>query len=127
MRVPRHEGYGPEIGVFHRPGHRHRFLPISSIRSMVTSSLPSWIALAAAWKIKRAARPVMPSLRTLMDQTVVLALDETTIDQAATLAIRCQLSHWDALIVAVAMLAGCETLYSEDLQHGQISEELLTS
>jgi len=28
--------------------------------------------------------------------------------------------HWyDSLIVAVAIEAGCETLYTEDLQHGQ--------
>jgi len=64
--------------------------------------------------------------RTLMDRTDVLALDEATIDQASTLAIRYQLSHWDALIVAAAMLAGCETLYSEDLQHGQVFDDRLT-
>jgi predicted nucleic acid-binding protein len=27
-----------------------------------------------------------------------------------------QISHWDSLIVASAQLAGCETLYSEDMQ-----------
>jgi predicted nucleic acid-binding protein len=58
--------------------------------------------------------------RTVMDQTEVLALDEATIDRAAAVATRYQLSHWDALIVASALLAGCDTLYSEDLQHGQI-------
>jgi len=61
-----------------------------------------------------------------MDRTDVLSLDEATIDQAATLAIRHQLSHWDALIVAAAVLAGCETLYSEDLQDGQVFEGRLT-
>ncbi len=64
--------------------------------------------------------------RTLMDRTEVLPLDESTVDQAATLAIRYQLSHWDALIVAAALLAGCETLYSEDLQHGQVFDDRLT-
>jgi predicted nucleic acid-binding protein len=57
--------------------------------------------------------------RTLMDRTEVLSLDEATVDRAAAVAIRYQLSHWDALIVASALLAGCNTLYSEDLQHGQ--------
>lgn len=38
---------------------------------------------------------------------------------AQALATRYQLSHWDGLIVAAATLAQCETLYSEDLQHGQ--------
>jgi predicted nucleic acid-binding protein len=62
--------------------------------------------------------------RELMDRTEVLPLDESTIDRAATLAIRYQLSHWDALIVASAALAGCEVLYSEDLQDGQVFDQL---
>jgi predicted nucleic acid-binding protein len=62
--------------------------------------------------------------RALMDRTEVLPLDESTIDRAATLAIRYQLSHWDALIVASAVLAGCEVLYSEDLQDGQVFDQL---
>jgi predicted nucleic acid-binding protein len=28
-------------------------------------------------------------------------------------------SYWDSLIVAAALEAGCTTLYSEDMQHGQ--------
>ena len=47
--------------------------------------------------------------RTLMNRTEVMSVDESTIDQAAALAIRYQLSHWDALIVAAALLAGCDT------------------
>jgi len=31
---------------------------------------------------------------------------------------RHQISHWDSLIVASAQLAGCDTLYSEDMQDG---------
>jgi predicted nucleic acid-binding protein len=61
-----------------------------------------------------------------MDRTDVLSLDESTVDQAARLAIRYQLSHWDALIVAAALLADCDTLYSEDLQDGQVFDERLT-
>jgi predicted nucleic acid-binding protein len=63
--------------------------------------------------------------RELMDRTDVLPLDEPTIDQAGTLAIRYHLSHWDALIVASALLAGCDTLYTEDLQNGQVFGEQL--
>lgn len=33
---------------------------------------------------------------------------------------------YDALIIAAALLAGCETLYSEDLQRGQRFDEQLT-
>lgn len=64
--------------------------------------------------------------RALMDRSDVRSVDESTLDRAAELAVRYQLSHWDALIVAAAILAGCETLYSEDLQHGQVFEQRLT-
>jgi predicted nucleic acid-binding protein len=30
-----------------------------------------------------------------------------------------QLSIWDALVVRAALIAGCRTLYTEDLQHGR--------
>jgi len=36
------------------------------------------------------------------------------------------LGYWDSLIVAVALDAGCSTLYSEDMQHGQRIEGQLT-
>ncbi len=36
------------------------------------------------------------------------------------------LSFWDSLIVASALEAECEMLYTEDMQHGQIIESSLT-
>lgn len=44
----------------------------------------------------------------------------STYRLAQALATRYQLSHWDGLIIAAATLAQCETLYSEDTQHGQV-------
>lgn len=38
---------------------------------------------------------------------------------ARVLAETCKLSFYDALIVAAAQEAGCDVLYSEDLQHGR--------
>ena len=37
---------------------------------------------------------------------------------------RYQFSIWDALIVRAALIAGCETLYSEDFQDGQRIDNL---
>lgn len=48
-----------------------------------------------------------------------------TIREAIRLAALYQLSHWDSLIVAAALLADCEILYSEDLQHQQLFEKRL--
>ena len=56
----------------------------------------------------------------VMSCTNVLPVDEATTRKSAEIAIRNQISNWDALIIASALLFGCETLYSEDMQHGQI-------
>jgi len=63
--------------------------------------------------------------KAVMERTDVLPLDSVTLERAATLAIRYQLSHWDALVVASALLADCDRLYSEDLQHGQVVDDRL--
>lgn len=47
-------------------------------------------------------------------------------DRARYVAERHQLSFYDACIVAAATTAGCPTLYSEDMNHGQILEDSLT-
>ncbi|MBN1378099.1 MAG: PIN domain-containing protein [Gammaproteobacteria bacterium] len=36
-----------------------------------------------------------------------------------------QLNIYDAMIVAAALLAGCETLYSEDMQNGLLIDQVL--
>lgn len=55
----------------------------------------------------------------LLDLCEVVPVDAETIRKAITLAARYRFSHWDSLIVAAALLANCETLYSQDMQHGQ--------
>lgn len=47
-------------------------------------------------------------------------------DRAIRVAERYQFSFYDSVIVASALRAGCKTLCSEDLQHGQVIEHQLT-
>jgi len=47
-------------------------------------------------------------------------------DRAIEIAGRYGYSIYDATIVASAIVAGCKTLYSEDLQNGQIVDKHLT-
>jgi predicted nucleic acid-binding protein len=49
-----------------------------------------------------------------------------THDRAIEIAGRYGFSIYDATIVASALMAGCKTLYSEDLQAGQVVEKRLT-
>ena len=49
-----------------------------------------------------------------------------TIQAACRLAERYSFSFYDSLIIAAALEAGCAVLYSEDLQHLQVIEKVLT-
>lgn len=62
----------------------------------------------------------------LLDLCEVVAVDADTVRKAIDLAKRYSLSHWDSLIIAAALLAECRTLFSEDLQHGQVFDGQLT-
>ena len=56
--------------------------------------------------------------RQLADENVRPTTADTVLN-GVTLAQRHQLSVWDGLIVQAALDAGCTTLFTEDLQHGQ--------
>ncbi len=49
-----------------------------------------------------------------------------TLQHALDIIRRYGFSWYDSLIVATALEAGCDTLYTEDLQHGQVIEGRLT-
>ena len=48
-----------------------------------------------------------------------LAIDTALIKIAVEISERYQLSYWDGAIIAAAQVVGADTLYSEDLNHGQ--------
>ncbi|NJK98980.1 MAG: PIN domain-containing protein [Bacteroidales bacterium] len=50
----------------------------------------------------------------------------TTIDLACQIAKKYHYSYYDSQIIAAAMECGCKTLYSEDMQDGQVIENILT-
>jgi predicted nucleic acid-binding protein len=55
----------------------------------------------------------------------LLRVEPLTLDMHDTglaLAERYGLSTWDAMIAAAALHAGCDTLWSEDMQHGLVLE-----
>lgn len=49
----------------------------------------------------------------------VLPITHELVISAVILRRKFQLSHWDAAIIAAAAELGCDTVYSEDLNHGQ--------
>lgn len=75
-------------------------------------ALPFDVVAQAVAEVQEACRvlPVMPE----------------TISQALALAKKYQYSYYDCLILASALSAGCNTLFTEDMQHGQVIENSLT-
>ena len=63
-----------------------------------------------------AAKSVVQSFR--MFEVVQLSPD--LIEQAIDRSVLSQLSFWDALIVAASVASECTTIYSEDLNAGQV-------
>lgn len=57
--------------------------------------------------------------------TAVIPLELGTYLEASNIRKRYNLSFWDSLIVASALLAGCTTLFTEDLNHGMIVDKKL--
>ncbi|MDD5581188.1 MAG: PIN domain-containing protein [Methylobacter sp.] len=53
-------------------------------------------------------------------------LTVTTLNGALDIADRYGFAHYDSLIIASALQAGCATLYSEDMQHGQTIDSRMT-
>jgi predicted nucleic acid-binding protein len=62
--------------------------------------------------------------RTLMRQFELVPLDHAVLDRALTVHARHRTSWWDALVVAAALEAECDVLYSEDFNAGQTIEGL---
>lgn len=78
----------------------------------------------------RKQRLPWPRIRTFLDgvrsRTRVQVIDEQTHDDAIRLAERHRLSFYDALIVAAALDAGCDVLYTEDMHPGLVIDGRLT-
>lgn len=65
-------------------------------------------------------------VKNLFDLYHVGVINDSTITKAMDMSSRLKLPYWDSLIVSSALEAGCDMLYTEDLQHGQVIENRLT-
>jgi predicted nucleic acid-binding protein len=68
---------------------------------------------------------VSEELEILLILVQLKTVDIQHIRSGWKIAARYGFSHFDSLMVASALEAGCQLLYSEDMQHGQIIENRL--
>lgn len=84
----------------------------------------------ATHNLIKKAKIAEPELRLLIgdwyQDCEVKAGDESQCLLASALREAYALSYWDSLIIASALSVGCTTLYTEDMQHGQVINNTLT-
>lgn len=73
----------------------------------------------AVSKLKLPEERVMAVLAKL-ESYPILPVDESVFWSALEIRKRYGVSYWDGAIIAAAVELGCDTVYSEDLNHGQI-------
>lgn len=79
----------------------------------------------AARKLGMRLAEIRDALEPVRVLCTIIPLTLEIHDQALQLAERFGFSIYDSLIVSAAMQAGCDTLYTEDLQDGQVIEGVL--
>lgn len=82
-------------------------------------------ASVAHRKLRMTWGEIEEALATIRAVCDVVPLTVETHERALALAVRHRIEFYDALIIAAALLAGCETLYTEDLQAGAKIERRL--
>ena len=83
-------------------------------------------AAVALRKLGMTVAEVRDALDPIMAVCKVLPITVETHKRGLQIAERYRFSLYDALIIAAALDAGCSTLYTEDLQDGQVIDDALT-
>lgn len=76
-------------------------------------------------KLKRPWDDTTEYLLSVRSQAKIVAVDEETHERGAVIAMRYKLAIYDSMIVAAALMADCDTLYSEDMHHGLVVDNRL--
>ncbi len=87
--------------------------------SALSTQVQAEFYVNATTKFKLPHERVVAILKAL-DAYPVQAITAAVFWSAVRIKTRCKLSYWDAAIIAAAVELGCHTVYSEDLNHGQV-------
>lgn len=100
--------------------------PLFAAHPTISTQVLSETANVALRKLALPIAETRKLLTTLESLCRVEVMAPACIHRAIDIAERYGFSWFDSLIVATALEAGCDTLYTEDLQHGQVIEDKLT-
>ena len=69
---------------------------------------------------------VQNALASFRSDVEICVITEAVFDDSLSIGLQYGYSTYDSLILAAALASSCDTLYSEDMQHGQIIRNKLT-
>ncbi len=99
---------------------------IEQNNSIVSTQVLSELANTLSRKFGLSYDVVAQAVAEVRDACTVVPVMPDTIAQALVLAQKYRYSYYDSLILAAALSAGCETLTTEDMKHGQSIDGALT-
>ena len=67
---------------------------------------------------------IQANIQTILDRFEICWFSAELLKRSYALRNRYRYSCWDSLILAAALESGCDAIYTEDLQHGQIVENV---
>lgn len=105
---------------------RERALAIMRGRPVISVQVVNEFLSAVIGKLKIPRTKANRLGHILMRRCEVVAVTPEIVVKAMALGERYQISHWDALVVSAALATGCDTLYSEDMQDGQLFDGRVT-
>lgn len=76
-------------------------------------------------KMKMPWEVITGNLQEIIENTQVKTISAQTVLKACNIANKHKFSYYDSLIIAAALEADCNTLYSEDMHHNQLIEKKL--
>ncbi len=100
-------------------------LKIIAAKPVISTQVLTETANTLQRKLKFSPQDTQSILMRLIAECDVVAVLPRPVISAITVMERYRFSFYDSLIIATALEASCTTLYSEDMQHGQLIENKL--
>lgn len=95
-------------------------------RPTVSTQVLAETTHVARRKLGFSVEQVQSALASFRSDVEISVITEAVFDDSLSIALQYGYSTYDSLILAAALASTCETLYSEDMQHGQVIRGKLT-
>ncbi|MGK6349838.1 PIN domain-containing protein [Parapedobacter sp. DT-150] len=99
---------------------------IAETNSYISTQVLTELCNIATKKLKLTYKVAAAVVRECCNNNTLIINTQETIEGATKIAERYGFSFYDSLILSAALNAGCQKLYSEDLQDNQLIEKKLT-